>query len=274
MPELKDAGLRQTDVANGAFYRAIAEEMQDAVYVRGTDRDILYMNPAAEKLTGWSFEEALKIPCHRVFGDPGGRCNDNCPIDPVVLTGKPTRHMEGFVETCEGKNVPVEVSVTPLPESAGVAGAVVIVRDISRLHALEQARLKTMREFEQGVWALKQSEARFRDFASMSVDWLWETDADHRFTFMIGKTVVEPDYFLGRRREDIIDVKADSDRWAQYFEWIDYERPYANFVYPLLGPDGRETWVSISGKPIYDANRLFNGYRGVGRDITSTVKKK
>lgn len=274
MSESGNGRPRATDAADSAFQRAIVEEMHDAVYVRGTDRNIIYMNPAAEKFSGWSLEEALKVPCYKVFGDPGERCNGKCPIDPVVATGKPTRHMEGFVETRAGKNVPVEVSVTPLPDQAGIAGAVVIVRDISQIRALDQDRLDAMREFEKGVRKLKQSEARFRDFASMAVDWLWETDADHRFTYVAGNTVAEPEHFMGRRREDIVDVAADPDRWASYFEWLDHERAYSNFTYRLPVTSGEEKWVSISGKPIYDEKGAYLGYRGIGRDVTNEIKQQ
>jgi predicted signal transduction protein with EAL and GGDEF domain len=35
--------------------------------------------------------------------------------------------------------------------------------------------------------------------------------------------------------------------------------------------DGRVTYVSHSGKPIFDEQGIFRGYRGVARDITARV---
>ena len=51
------------------IYRAILQSMNEAVYVRDLNMKILYINPAAERLTGWSMEEALGKKCYEVFGD-------------------------------------------------------------------------------------------------------------------------------------------------------------------------------------------------------------
>jgi PAS domain-containing protein len=51
--------------------------------------------------------------------------------------------------------------------------------------------------------ALRESEARFRDFAQISSDWLWETDENHRYCYqsdhirVIGQS---PESRIGRTR--------------------------------------------------------------------------
>ena len=183
--------------SEGTNYRAIVEGMQDAVYVRDKDRTLLYINPAAEEFTGWTLAEAKTKPCFEIFGDPDRRCNLECPIDEAMVAGKADRHKEGTVKCRDGKVVPVEVSITPLPKSAAPARSVVILRDITRIRELEKVQMETLREFEKGVRELKRDKERFRDFAEVANEWLWETDAEHRFTLMTGNVFFGRETYIG-----------------------------------------------------------------------------
>ncbi len=58
------------------MYKAILDNMNEEVYVRDLDKNLLFINPASEKLTGWSFEEALGKKCYEVFGDEDLRCRE------------------------------------------------------------------------------------------------------------------------------------------------------------------------------------------------------
>lgn len=266
--EIVEAEPPGADEAEISYLRAIVQGMQDAVYVRDKDRTLLYMNPAAERLTGWGLDEALKHPCYNIFGDPDRRCNLDCPIDRAMVSGKPARHAEGTVALRDGKVVPVEVSITPLPKSADQTGAVVIVRNIAHVRGLEQSHLTVLREFEQSVRELKRDEVRFRDFAELSNEWLWETDAEHRFTLMTGTAFFAREKYIGHRRQDLVDVEADKAHWELFFKWLESEQPFTDFVYSVIGPDGEHGSVSISGKPVFDEKRAFIGYRGIGRNVS------
>src|SRR3954464_7979174 len=62
----------------------------------------------------------------------------------------------------------------------------------------------------------EQTEARLRDFAELGSDWLWEMDADLRFTFVsanfvrTGRACAE---LLGRRRDELRLDEPGSDDW-------------------------------------------------------------
>src|SRR5580658_1106405 len=60
---------------------------------------------------------------------------------------------------------------------------------------------------------LAASEARHRDLAEVASDWLWETNADHRFTF-ISKRFTETSgipwaSIVGRRLDDLAELGFD-----------------------------------------------------------------
>jgi signal transduction histidine kinase/CheY-like chemotaxis protein len=112
--------------------------------------------------------------------------------------------------------------------------------------------------------------SRMEDWAGVSTDWFWDTDADDRFTFL-SKSLRgrDPNRLIGLRRREATDGGEDTD-WQPYMEAVAARRPYRDFIYKLS--DGNQMlYLSISGKPIFDAKGNFLGYRGTGRNVTASV---
>jgi PAS domain S-box-containing protein len=123
--------------------------------------------------------------------------------------------------------------------------------------------------------ALCESEQRFRDYAETASDWLWETGPDHRLT-RISENVnaggIPPSRLTGVARWEIAtDVESEPEKWRLHRATLDAHRPFRNFVY-TVNESGSPVYVQTSGKPFYDANGNFLGYRGTGTDITATIR--
>jgi PAS domain S-box-containing protein len=56
--------------------------------------------------------------------------------------------------------------------------------------------------------------------------------------------------------------------WRAHRETLERREPFSGFVYQMINEAGEVRWFSINGKPLFGANGEFEGYRGVGRDIT------
>lgn len=119
--------------------------------------------------------------------------------------------------------------------------------------------------------ALRQSERRFRDFAASASDWLWETDAEHRFVWLSpnveARVQVPPEWHYGKTRLELMEPGTSADVIEAHRRVLDAHEPFRDFEYPRRGPLG-DTWLSVSGVPLVDANGRFAGYRGTSRDIT------
>src|SRR5947208_14769080 len=53
---------------------------------------------------------------------------------------------------------------------------------------------------------------------------------------------------------------------------LDAHQPFRDFVYSAVSASGSPVYVRSSGKPFFDANGHFLGYRGTGTDITATTR--
>jgi diguanylate cyclase (GGDEF)-like protein/PAS domain S-box-containing protein len=126
--------------------------------------------------------------------------------------------------------------------------------------------------------ALRLNEARFRDFAEAASDWLWETDAAGRFTYLSERHAVvlgvAPEERLGKTRWELGLPEADGDlaKWAMLRADLEARRPIRDFRYRLRNARGALLHIKINGKPVFDEAGTFLGYRGTGSDVTAEVE--
>jgi PAS domain S-box-containing protein len=112
--------------------------------------------------------------------------------------------------------------------------------------------------------SLRESEQRFRDYAETASDWFWETGPDHRFTYF-SELGTDGGKLIGMHRWDAAaDLESEPEKWREHMATLERHEPFRDFVYKLRSLN----FVSISGKPMFDAVGRFSGYRGVARDIT------
>ena len=141
----------------------------DAVITVDTDALIEYLNPVAERLTGWRNAEARRRPVAEVFAIVDETTGAPIP-DPVAraLSEGATVEAEGnAVLLCRGaESIAIDHSVAPIRDrNARIVGAVLVIQDMSRERQYA-ARLSNLashdpltgllnrREFEQRVRAV------------------------------------------------------------------------------------------------------------------------
>ncbi len=141
----------------------------DAVITVDTDALIEYLNPVAERLTGWRNAEARRRPVAEVFAIVDEATGAPIP-DPVTraLAEGATVEAEGnVVLLCRGaESIAIDHSVAPIRDrSARIVGAVLVIQDMSRerRYAAQLSSLAShdaltgllnRREFEQRVRAI------------------------------------------------------------------------------------------------------------------------
>jgi len=122
--------------------------------------------------------------------------------------------------------------------------------------------------------ALRESEAKFRDYAETASDWFWETGPDYKFTLLTENAFgSRPADRIGTACWDhALDLETEPEKWRLLQATLDSREPFRDFVYRGLSGNGSPMYVRASGKPVFDANGAFRGYRGTGSDVTAIMR--
>jgi PAS domain S-box-containing protein len=239
---------------------SIVQSSGDAIVSVTPDRIVTSWNRGAEKVFGYTAEEMLGRPV--VSTNPLHRVGEGYEIVERVLRGEVINEIETERIRKDGRIIPVELTVSPVVDSRGViVGIASIARDISDRRQAERA--------------LQESEERFRDYAETASDWFWETGRDHRFTFISESAEahgIDKVRHIGRLRwEAASDLDQEPEKWRWHRAALERHEPFRGFIYCVRREGDEPRFVSISGKPRFDTKGRFLGYRGTGRDVTSSV---
>ena len=116
---------------------------------------------------------------------------------------------------------------------------------------------------------------RLRELIAHNSDWLWEVDAQGRYTFCSEHSLAllgyPPQEVLGRTPFDFM-PPAEAERVGAEFAAIVAERrPFAGLINRNLHADGRIRVLETSGIPLFADDGSLAGYRGIDRDITPLI---
>ena len=234
---------------------AIVESSDDAIVSKNLDGTITSWNPAAERLFGYSAEEAIGRPIAILA--PPDRKNEMPAILERIRRGEKIEHFETVRRHKGGRLIDISLTVSPiLDRSAQIVGASKIARDITERRRAEQALLE--------------SEERFRNLANTVPDIVWTAAPDGTITFVNDRWFdfcgITPE---GRVREWPEPVLHPDDRERCLEQWkralrdgTEYEIEVRNRRY-----DGEYRWFLVRAVPVRDAGGRITAWFGSSTDI-------
>ncbi|MEJ0067999.1 MAG: PAS domain-containing sensor histidine kinase [Pseudomonadota bacterium] len=230
------------------IFENIAESVSDAVAVTDSVGTIVYVNRAFGRLTGYDTAACRGRPIG-LLGDAVARLTEPQAEPPAEL-------LETVVRPRSGPPVRVELRIRPLDGTDGSAGhRLWLLRDLS-----ERTEIAA---------ALRVSEERFRDFAEIASDWLWELGPDLRFTYVTDRLGGDPRRLIGTLPGELVTDPEEQTHWRDHRALLSQRLPFRNFVNRRKLVDGSYQYISASGKPMRDGDGSFLGYRGTATDITA-----
>ena len=239
---------------------AIVDSSEDAIVSKDLDGTVESWNGGAERLFGYQASEVIGKSILIII--PPDRHDEEHEILERVRRGEFIEHYETVRMRKDGNLLDISLTVSPIRDAAGrIIGGSKIARDITARKRAEAA--------------LQESEQRFRDYAEIASDWLWESAPDHRFTHFSRSETSWGflNEFIGMRRWDLAaDREAEPEKWRAHIATQETHEPFRGFRYRASRPDGSAIYVSSSGKPVFDRNGNFLGYRGVATDVSAEVR--
>ncbi|HET9464807.1 MAG TPA: PAS domain S-box protein [Gemmatimonadales bacterium] len=132
---------------------AITSNAAEALFLVDSKGRTTFANPSAEQMFGWSQEDLIgeflheKLHNRRPDGSPYPM--EECPHMRVLITEQTVRGQEDFFAHKDGRLLPVTCSTAPIRGDGSVAGAVLVVRDISEQRRAEAAVREKEEAFRQ-----------------------------------------------------------------------------------------------------------------------------
>lgn len=183
------------------WLRTLLAGMSDGVIATDTKGQVKFLNPVAEKLTGWTLAEALGQPIEEVYPlrTENGAPLSQCQLRRVLATNQAIGRQRFTLATRFGGDVTVEDSAAPMHDVQGkLTGAVTVIVDVTE-------RLQSERERERLVSELQRSNTALARFSyTVAHDLQAPVRAVKSFTGLLARELAHP-----------LQQKA-----AEYLKWI------------------------------------------------------
>jgi PAS domain S-box-containing protein len=240
-----DARLRQA--------ASIVENSDDAIISKDLDGTILSWNPGAERLYGYTAEEAVGQPVTMLI--PDDRPDEEPNILAQIRRGERVDHYETVRRHKDGTLLDVSLTVSPVKDAEGrVVGASKIARDITGRRRAERTRGLLSAIVESSDDAIVSAGLDLK-IAS------WNAGAEKMFGYSAAEvlggdtTIITPPDHI----EDTIGR----------FERLKREPAPQHFESRRRAKDGRLIDVAVTLSPITDEDGDLLGISAVIRDITA-----
>ncbi|EOD80654.1 Signal transduction histidine kinase [Grimontia indica] len=116
---------------------------------------------------------------------------------------------------------------------------------------------------------LTASRQRFRDFAKTAGDWFWEINNNLQFTYLSSPS---NESFSAEPQGIMNQLNRQPDVKHKLLDLIQLEQPFSEVEWKVF-QEGREQWISLSGRPYYDKRGNCMGFRGTAKDITARKQR-
>ena len=109
--------------------------------------------------------------------------------------------------------------------------------------------------------------ARYRDFASVSNDLLWETDSQGRLLETSGRLTNQFVLTLGHSWRSLLHQGAQP-QLAELDQALARRQPFRQLEITMQSRGGELRWIQLNGLPLRSASGEFSGYRGSAVDVS------
>ena len=245
-----------------SFVASIVESTDDAVIGRTLDGIILSWNKGAERIYGYSADEAIGCPLSILI--PSHRANEMPRMLEQLKRGEQIGRFETERVRKDGRIILVSLTVSPIKDADGkTVGASLIARDITERKQNEKALRQGEEQLSLALEAANMGAWSY-DVQTGAVNWSPSLEAMHG---------IPPGTFGGTFDDYLKDIHpADRQRVTASVERAIEQKADHEIEYRIIRPDGTVRWVLGRGQVTVD--EVGNPIRmsGVCMDISERKK--
>jgi PAS domain S-box-containing protein len=249
------------------LFQTTLASIGDGVIATDAGGRISFMNPVAEKLSGWTEESAAGKPIeeilHLVREDSGERIEN--PVTHALRTGEIVGlENHTVLISRDGRQIAVDDSASPIRDANGyIVGGVLVFRDISDRRKAQKALAEAHVELERSLEELRRSNEDLSEFAHV---------ASHDLrsplnTVAIFVQLLERDYGaqIGDGKELLTQVKDATKRMAKLIDDL--------LLYASVSASGKMTreMVDAAAQLQTAVENLHGASKAAGATITYDV---
>jgi PAS domain S-box-containing protein len=273
VPPMKTSLKTLEDTFKGQdWLSATLNSINDAVMATSAEADptLLFMNPAAERLTGWVLSEALGRKALSVF-----QIQNHKPFESAMTEGHSIElEAPSILIAKNGQKFVIEGSVSPIRDTEGqIKGIIIVFRDVTaRIRAEEKAQ-KLSQEVERA------REDLHGFFMQAPIPMVILLGPEHRFVL-----ANEPyERFVGRKVVGKTLLEAfHRDEASPFIPMLDsvYKtgKPWIGKAVPLHIPDQngnmQEHLVNFGYHPYFECDGTIKGVLAVVVDVTEEIQAR
>ena len=261
---LRDVTERVRAEAVREHLASVVDSSDDAIISKDLNGIINAWNRGAEKIFGYSAEEAVGKPMLMLF--PNGRGKEEADILARIGRGESVEHFETHRVRKDGQIIDVSVTISPIRDGNGVVvGASKVARDITeRIRAQEALRQSDVRR----GFALDTAKIGDWDLDLTTLQATRSTLHDQIFGYAEPLPEWNFEIFLRHVHPD------DRDRVRETFQSSIRQKKKSEFECRIVWPNGEIRWIWACG----DQNRDFSGKAtrmfGIVQDITERKRSE
>ena len=244
-------------------YAVTLASIGDAVIAADTQARVTFLNPAAETLTGWPLADAAGRPLAEVFRIVNERTRQ--PVEDPAAKVLRSGTVVGLANHTallarDGREVPIDDCGAPIiDERGGMAGVVLVFRDLSQRRQAEEAEV------------LRESERRWQSLTEALPQLVWSATpdgaCDYFSTQWTAHTGVAEAELLGWRWLETLHPEDREPTRQFWLESVAGRHPY-DLEYRVRRRDGEYCWFKTRGVPIRDGSGNIFKWFGTCTDIT------
>ncbi len=243
-------------------YIDILNRLPDGLFTTDHEWRITYFNPAAERITGFSADDAVGMYCKDVFKNT--ICEHDCALKRAVAEGEDIHNREYEIVNIEGKKIPIICSTSAFRDKAGrVTGGLEVFKDITEIKRLQEEVTRRERKY-------------YRVFEG-SHDMIYTTNLSGKIIDVNSAGVDLLGYkskgeFLEQlRAADLYWNAEDRDRFISHITKAGFAKDYET---EFKTRDGSRLHVMISSRMYENAQTGDAEFEGIIKDITRRKQRE